>query len=369
MGDGVFPVRIDRTARIPLATQLAQQVRWLITEGQLPAGRVLPPARDLAAQLGINQHTVRAAYQQLAGDGLVEARRGRGTNVLAFDPEKLAASATRLPSFTVGVIIPDVSPFYRPFLHGIDDGAADASSILLIGTAREDAERGLRYLDRLLARQVDGVIVAGPIIPEREARSRRRALPAMVFTDWPGGPDPAIDFDLEAATLQGTQHLLEHGHRRIAFVAPPRTWDNVAPRQAGYERALREAGLEPDPRLSVTTADFDVTPARDVTVDLLGGPDPPTALVTAGDLMAIGCYQAAQRLGLRIPDDLAIVGGDGAPAVALDPPLTTTELPSYEMGVEAMRLVQELIAGRATEPGRRVLQPRFVVGGSCGCTG
>lgn len=366
MRESELPVRIDRAARIPLATQLAQQVRWLITEGRLPAGDLLPPARDLAARLGINQHTVRAAYQQLARDGLVESRPGRGTTVLAFDPELLASSASKLPSFTVGVILPEVSPFYRPFLHGIDDGSVDSSSILLIGSAREDPERGLRYLDRLLARQVDGIIVASPILPEREALSRRRALP-VVFTDWPGGPDPAIDFDLEAATVTGTTHLIDHGHTRIAFLSPPRSWENIRPRQTGYERALRAAGLEPDPDLTVNTPNFDVAPARTAALELLDRPDPPTAIVTAGDFMAIGCYQAAQRRGVRIPTDLAIIGGDGAPDIALDPTLTTTQLPSHEMGVAAMRMLQDLIAGSTPHPPRHTLQPRFITGGSCGC--
>ena len=360
-------LRIDRDAPVPLATQIAQQIRWLITGGQLPPGRLLPPVRALGAQLGINQHTVRAAYQQLVRDGLVEARPGRGTTVLAYDPQRLAAAVPNVPTFTVGVIIPAYSPFYRPFLDGIEDATGDPPPILLIGSAREDPRRGLRYLDRLIARSVDGVIVAAPVLPDKEARSRHRAFPRMVFADWPGGPAPAVDFDLEAATFLGIRHLLEHGHTRIGLIAPDRSWPNLSPRYAGYEKALRAAGLEADPRLQAVTPDFAVTSGRAAADHLLHLPQPPTALVTVGDVLAVGAYQAAQQLGLRVPKSLAIVGGDGSPDLVLDPPLTTVALPARQMGIEAMGMLQRLIAGQPPKPRRRTLHPHLVIGRSCGC--
>jgi DNA-binding LacI/PurR family transcriptional regulator len=100
---------------------------------------------------------------------------------------------------------------------------------------------------------------------------------------------------------------------------------------------------------------------------LLHLPLPPTALVTLGDLHAAGALHAAHRLGRRVPEDLAIVGGDGAPDLVLDPPLTTVALPARQMGIEAMHLLQELIAGRPPKPRRRTLQPDLVTGRTCGC--
>ena len=360
-------VRVDRDAPIPLATQVAQQIRWLITGGQIPPGSLLPPVRALGAHLGVNQHTVRAAYHQLSREGLVEAKPGRGTTVLAYDPERSATSARSLPSFTIGVILPGHSPFYGPFLDGVEDGAGDNPAVLLVGNAREDRDRGPRYLDRLIARNVDGIIVAAPMLPDKEARSRNRAFPRMVFTDWPGGPEPAIDFDLQAATFQGTRHLVEHGHTRIGLIAPPRSLPNLAPRYAGYEDALHAAGLEADPHLVAVTPDFAVTTGKAAADHVLQGPQAPTALVTVGDLLAAGALQAAHRLGRRVPEDLAIVGGDGTPDLVLDPPLTTVTLPARQMGIEAMHLLQELIAGRPPKPRRRTLQPNLVTGNTCGC--
>lgn len=359
-------IRVDRAARIPLATQMAQQVRWLIAAGQIPVGGLLPPVRTLAAHLGVNQHTVRAAYQQLARDGLAEGRPGRGTTVLPYDPERLAAAAPGVPTFVVGVVIPTFSPFYRPFLEGIEE-AGGPPAFLLVGSAREDPQRGLHYLDRLLARGVDGVIVAAGMLPEREARSRQRAFPRMVFADWPGGPGPSIDFDLEQATFQGTQHLLEHGHTRIGLIAPPRSLPNLSPRYAGYQRALLDADLEAAPELRAVTTDFTVGSGRAAAQHLLSLPQPPTAVVTAGDLLAVGAYQAAQRIGLRVPTGLAIVGGDGTPDLVLDPSLTTTTLPAKEMGMQAMEVLQVLIGAKHPRPRRRILQPHFLAGGSCGC--
>jgi len=274
-----------------------------------------------------------------------------------------------VPTFIVGVIIPAFGPFYRPFLDGIEDAAGDHPPILLVGSAREDVGRGLRYLDRLLARNVDGVIVASPILPEKEARSRHRAFPRMVFADWPGGPEPAIDLDLEAATFLGTRHLLEHGHSRIGLIAPDRFWPNVSPRYTGYEKALHASGLEADPGLQAVTPDFAVTSGRAAADHLLHLPRPPSALVTVGDVLAVGAYQAAHRLRRRIPRDLAIIGGDGSPDLVLDPSLTTAALPAQEMGTQAMEMLQAVMAGRSPRPRRRILQPRLVVGESCGCRG
>jgi DNA-binding LacI/PurR family transcriptional regulator len=90
-------------------------------------------------------------------------------------------------------------------------------------------------------------------------------------------------------------------------------------------------------------------------------------VVTAGDLLAVGTYQAAQRIGLRVPTGLAIVGGDGTPDLVLDPSLTTAALPAKEMGTQAMEVLQLLIGAKHLRPRRRLLQPHFLVGGSCGC--
>jgi len=266
------------------------------------------------------------------------------------------------------VIVPAYSPFYRPFLDGIEDAAGDHPAVLLVGSDREDPRRGLQYLDRLLARGIDGIIiVVADIIPEREAHSRHRAFPAMMFADWPGGPGPAVDLDLEAATFQRARHLLEHGHTRIGHIAMARSLSNQAPRYAGYEKALRGAGLEPDPHLLAVTPDFQVSSGRAAAEQLLRVPQPPTAIVAAGDGLAVGAYQAARRLGARVPEDLAVVGGDGTPDVVLDPPLTTTALSAKEMGIQAMHMLRQLMAGRSPRPRRRTLQPDLVIGQSCGC--
>ena len=119
MSTDLHIVRVDPDAAVPLATQVSQQLAWLIASGKLRPGDQLPPTRQFSTQLGINLHTVRAAYSQLAADGLVTTHRGRLATVLGYDRTKAAIEAPDLPSFTVGVIIPGFSSFFAPILDGI----------------------------------------------------------------------------------------------------------------------------------------------------------------------------------------------------------------------------------------------------------
>src|SRR5512136_2954826 len=97
---------VDAEAPLPLATQLRQQLAWLIASGQVQAGDRLPPVREVAEHLGINRNTVRAAYQQLEADGLLTLRQGRGSLVLPYDMQRSRRQAASVPTFTVGVLIP-----------------------------------------------------------------------------------------------------------------------------------------------------------------------------------------------------------------------------------------------------------------------
>lgn len=361
-------LRIDPAAPVPLAAQVSQQLAWLIATGELTPGDQLPPVRQLAHDLGINLHTVRAAYAQLAANGLVRAGRGRRATVLEYDLAATAAAASSLPSFTLGVIIPDFALFYAPMLDGIEAAAARHPALTVICSAREDPGAALRYLNLLVARGVDGIIVVSPLLPAELPLALLGQDPPMVFIDYPDAPGPGVEFDLEGSATQATRHLIEHGHRRIGYLTPPLEWPNVAPKHAGYQAALRSSGLQPDRGLVAAGADFAMETGRELTEYLLDQEEPPTGIVAASDRLALGAMRAVVARRLEIPDDIALISiDDSEMAGNVRPPLSSVALPGYEAGVRAAGLLHELILGRSPAS-PIVLESSLVVRQSCGCT-
>ena len=324
-------IHIDRHSSIPLVTQISRQLAWLITTGELQEGRELPPAADLADDLGINLNTVRAAYRVLSEDGLVDMRRGRRARVLRFD-RSLARRRSTVPSHSIAVIIPEFVPFYAPLLDGVEHEASQQSALVFVANAREDPETALQLLDRMVARGVDGIVVAATLL-DPAASLPPDGQPPIVFIDSPDAQRPAILFDLENAQYLATKHLTEHGHHFIGYITPPVGLANVAPKLRGHQQALREAGIEPGSQPVIETPDFTISAGRHAAETLLQQANPPTAIATASDSFAIGVYQAARNHQLNIGHDIAVIGNDGNPLSALvNPPLSTVTLPVETAG-------------------------------------
>ncbi len=359
---------MDPTAATPLATQLAQQLAWLIGSGQLAENDELPPVRQLADQLGINLHTVRAAYHQLSSDGLLSIRRGRRARVLKYDRTKARASAADIPSFSIGVIIPEFAPFYAPMLRGIEAAAADRPAMVFICNAHDDQKTALSYLDRLVARQVDGVIVAAALL-EPDVALPPAGRPGVVFVDSPGSPGPSVEFDLEGSQFAAVRHLIEHSHQRIGYLTPPLRIPSVAPKHVGYQKALESASLRLDPELVIVVPDFEIRSGEAGANRLLDLADPPTAIAAASDGLALGAFHAITSRELRIPQDIALVGNDNIDMAAIiRPALTTVSLPTAEAGRLAVTMLEEIVDGVQPDPSRVLLQTELMVRESCGCS-
>ncbi|MGI9647851.1 MAG: substrate-binding domain-containing protein [Acidimicrobiia bacterium] len=360
-------LRVDSGSAIPLATQLGQQLTLLIASGRLAEGSTLPPVREMALQLGINLHTVRAAYRQVEEEGLVSSRQGRRTTVLSYDRNRHASQAPNVPSFAIGVVMAAYSPFYAPLLDGVEF-ASDDPSLILLCNARDDPRLGLEYLDQLIARRVDGIIVVSPAF--REEYEEAGGAPPVVYADWPEAPGPSVNFDLEGAGYVATRHLIEHGHRRIGLVTPSTDWSNVAPKFAGFQRALAEADIEVDPGLVAVTGGFGWDDGPAALEELLADPDPPTAIFTMSDTLAIGVLKELSSRGMQVPEDVALTSSDDiAMASVTSPALTTVRLPAYEMGATARTMLDQIKAGQKLGSSSVVLPTELVIRASCGCEG
>jgi DNA-binding LacI/PurR family transcriptional regulator len=356
-----------------LAQQLREQLTWLICSGDAPVGAPLPSVRDLAADLGINLHTVRSAYRKLEADGLVETRQGRGTRVASFDPRRLWPPEVAARTHAVGVVLPSLAnPFYVDVFGGIEEVARATGSVLIVSTTHDDQAVALRAIAQLSAKGVDGLVLVSHdvslllVAPDGAKGGDGSSMP-LVVVDRPGMPGHTVEADLEGAGLAATRHLVEHGHRAIGLITVGEGYSNTIPLEAGYRRALGEAGIVGRDRLVARVGAFDMAAGADGAARLLAGDDRPTAIVAIADLLAIGGLRAARSAGLRVPDDLAIVGIDDIPfAGAVDPPLTTVSIPATDMGKEAMRTLDLLLAGGSARPRKVMLETNLVVRESCG---
>src|SRR5215216_3464163 len=149
---------IDPRSDLGIATQIRARIAVLIADGELAPGARLPSVRGLAAQLGVNVNTIRAAYAELERDGIVRTRHGVGTVVLAAPPARLPAGVRPLGVNTVAVLVAGLNPFYLPLLRGIEDVAAEQGTLVLIVDARDSPPLAEALLRRLIPRGVDGII-------------------------------------------------------------------------------------------------------------------------------------------------------------------------------------------------------------------
>lgn len=364
-----LPLHIDPQSNLPIFAQLRQQITWLIASGKLKPGDRLPTIRELAEQIGVHMHTVRQAYHSLEADGLVETRPSRGTRVKPFELDKLVTTESASPSHTIGVLIPNIYTFYDPFISGVEEIARRSGYMIIVSITRDSAELTRQSVGQLIAKKVDGIIAASPV-----ADTFKRQLPIspdsppIVYVDAPQFPTHSVLLDLENAGFLAARHLVEHGHKRIAFITAPLTWPNFLDTYKGFQRALAASNLTVEPDSVIETPSFSLEDGYQAGLRLLAMNKPPKAVFVSGDLMAAGVVRALKENGKRIPQDFAVISKDNIELAALmDPPLTTVNLPSYQMGVEAMNMLTRLISKKRLDKKRVILESELVVRKSCGC--
>jgi DNA-binding LacI/PurR family transcriptional regulator len=258
---------------------------------------------------------------------------------------------------TVGFVVTDVThPFFGHVLRGAQDAAWRAGYAVALVDAANDPDRELASFQALRAGPVDGFLF---FTIEPPAGSGEHVVAIEV-----GPPGmPFVRLDVEHGTELALAHLMDLGHERIGHLASSIDGATFRARRETLLARLAEAGLEPGPH---ATAAFRFEPAREAAAGLLDGPDRPTALYCDDDILAGGVYLAARERGLRIPEDLSVVGFDDLPfARVFEPPLTTVVTDPEALGATAFELLAELMAG-GDPPAPRVLPVELVVRGSTG---
>jgi LacI family transcriptional regulator len=246
----------------------------------------------------------------------------------------------------VGVLVPVVFDWYfARLLHGIADAVYEHRLRLMLWPTRHENAREVALLNEL-REATDGAVL---VLPEQSSNELLAALsdrhPLVVV-------DPRVRIDARIPSVaaanasgaeQAVQHLLELGHRRIAAITGPPGWVATEERRQAYRGALAAAGIAFDPALELE-ADFDLEPGAQAAAVLLELDRPPTAIFAFSDMIAIGAMRAARSRGIRIPDELSIVGfDDSAYATVVHPALTTVRQPLAEMGATAVDLLVRLM--------------------------
>ncbi len=362
-------IEINHQSGIPLIQQLRDQFTWLIVSGKLNPGDRLPSVRFLAKQLSININTVRNSYQLLEQDNLVETKHGTGTIVLPVDPIKLGKKAREFRSNTIGVILPGIrNPFYHTFLQGIEEISGPNQTMMLICDAHEDPQEALRFYSKLIAKHVDGIICASlPLAQFLPDANGKQALHPFVSVDWPDDTKNTVQLDLENAGFLATSHLIAHGYERIGLITIEQDVANTVPLKNGYERAFQANNMALNPELVVRVPGFSLDDGKTGATALLSLSPIPDAIFAISDVLALGAIRHIKKSGLRVPEDIAVIGvGDIYLSDMVEPQLTTVALPAKRLGIEAMKMLQSMIAGENPENNRVILPVSFVERNSCG---
>jgi LacI family transcriptional regulator len=265
-----------------------------------------------------------------------------------FRPNPVARGLAGGRTLSVGVLTQTISsPFYGEALRGIEDVLERAGYIPVFVSGHWHEKEERKALDALLSRRVDGVIVLAGRLSNAALKTYAKTLPLVVVGRELKGPNIfSLSFDNQAGADLATSHLLAQGHRRIAFIGGDPLHQDAQDRQAGYTAALARANLQPDPALMLT-GDYTELGGLDAVNRLLDSGHEFSALFAANDQTAIGAALGLYRRGLRVPDDISLVGFDDlAPAKFAIPPLTTVRQSVYEMGSQAASAMLDLLAGQ-----------------------
>jgi LacI family transcriptional regulator len=308
------------------------------------AGRVT--ISDVARAAGVSIPTVSKVINQR--DGVAPATMLRVQQVveeLGYETSLVARSLRSSRTGVVGILVPEFEPFSTELLRGISSATTGtgyellAYAGLMTGADQPGWER--RSLSRLSGTLIDGAIVVTPTTALSSS-----SIP-VVAIDPHTGPEghATVDADNEGGAVDAVEHLVALGHTRIAHVHGRADLASAQLREAGYRRALAAAGITVDERL-VRDGGYQEDQSAAVAHELLTLPDRPTAVFAANDSSAFGVLRAATALGLRVPEDLSVIGFDDVPqASTTTPPLTTVAQPLAELGSRAVEMLLTMLRG------------------------
>lgn len=325
---------------------------------------------DVAQLAGVGKMTVSRFLSGSANVSKATAERvQRAIRLLNYQPNELARSLRSVHSKTIALILPYLyDPFFATCAHAISTVATEHGYSVLITTSDEKTEVERMQASRMLRRRIDGMIIIPAPHAEEYLRDEAFSHTHIVTLDRPA-PDSRFDsvvVNNRSGARAGVTHLIEHGHRKIAFLGLSKGLFTFQARYAGYKEAMTKASLTPESYLDCVSQENAITLVH----SLLTEADPPTALFAGNNLTMRYLLHALNVLRIDVPGRIALAGFDDFDiADVLQPALTVVRQPVYQIGETAANLLFDRIA-RAQFPskGHRVVLPlELVIRRSCGC--
>ncbi len=328
----------------------------------------MPGIKDVAREAGVSVGTVSNVINRPDSVSPETKERVRAVikrlgYVRSESARQLRAGRSRIMAL---LVLDAGNPFFAGIVRGADSVAREAGLGAMVCNSAQSPEEEARYLSLFAQHRVRGVLLTPADASWTDlAELRRQGIP-YVLVDRVGNESEVCSVSVDDTTggaLAG-RHLIATGHRSIAFISGPPQLQQVRDRRAGLLMALAEAGLPPETMVELPTEHLNVAAGRDAGARLLGLEPRPTAVFCANDLLALGLLQVLFSAGIRVPDDLAIIGYDDIEfAAAAAVPLTSVRQPAATMGRMAAELLLDEIEPAGEEHVHRsvVLQPELVV--------
>jgi LacI family transcriptional regulator len=327
-----------------------------------------PTLRDVAVAAAVHVGTAsralnpgtRSRVSRSTADRVLKAAKELG-----YRPNPMARSLRTARTNTVGLVIPDLTnPLVPPMVRGIADVLAPAGYDAWIVDTDNDADRERALIESLVAKQVDGLIVATATLEHAglAALAAQRMPIVLANRVLAAGQISSVTADNVAGSALAVDHLVKLGHTRIAHVTGPQETSTGLLRRRGYSHAMREHGLAEDPRLLAGCAAWTEAEGARAFGALLDSGVDLSAVVAGHDRVALGCYDALAARGLSCPADVSVVGFNDMPFMdKMQPPLTTLRVAHAEIGAEAARLLLNAFEEPDRPPRNVMLTPTLVV--------
>lgn len=302
--------------------------------------------RDVARLAGVSVATTSAVINE---KGCVSPKLTQrvlnAIESLDYHPNQIARSLKVRQTRTIGMVVPDVTDrFFSEVIRGVENEARALGFLLILTDSNEDPVLEQTILNMLFARRVDGVLLAPTVPHAAQDRLNRRRFPLVVLDRLPAHfTGSAVVTDNLKAAYDGTRHLIELGHRRLAIIAGRLNLSSGLDRLEGFRKALQQGGL-PLHDEYLQRGDFLPEGGYSCGLKLLQLAVPPTAIFSCNNQMTLGLMRALSELGVRCPDRVSVLGFDDFDwAASFSPPLTTIAQPGLEMGKQAVRLLMRKI--------------------------
>jgi LacI family transcriptional regulator len=323
--------------------------------------------KDIARKLNISISTVSRAMRN-AADVNSDTKKAvlALSEELNYQPNRLALGLKQKQTHTIGVIVPNLDYVLALMVRGIDEVALEAGYTVMVCQSNESFGREMVNTRRLLESLVDGFIIS--VSSETKSfdhfkKIQERNIPMVVFDRvTPYLVAPSVRLDNENAGFIATEHLIEHGYKRIAILAGPKNLGISNSRMEGYLNALKKYKIKKDDDL-IIHCDFNQEYAYYATQELLSMKKRPDAIFTISDRMAIGAMLAIKKKGLKMPEDIGLIGFNNEPVTSLvTPQISSVDMSPFEIGKAAAKLFIETMHNtEGTANVEQILKPKLII--------